>query len=81
MPLYEASFPAGTRVRVVAHSALNAFHRTWRLHNPLTDAQLVFAGADAVVKTVDYYHGGDVLYTLEGLPGIWHECCLESVSD
>jgi hypothetical protein len=25
---------------------------------------------------VGFYHGGDVLYTLDGIPGLWHEQCL-----
>jgi hypothetical protein len=28
------------------------------------------------VKEVSFYHGGDQLYILENLPGIWHEQCL-----
>ena len=27
-------------------------------------------------ERVGYYHGGDVLYELEGVPGVWHEVCL-----
>jgi hypothetical protein len=26
--------------------------------------------------SVGFYHGGDVLYVLEGIPGVWHESCL-----
>ena len=25
---------------------------------------------------VGFYHGGDALYELEGVPGVWHEVCL-----
>jgi hypothetical protein len=28
------------------------------------------------VQEVGFYHGGDVLYQLRGVPGTWHECCL-----
>jgi hypothetical protein len=28
------------------------------------------------VAAIGYYHGGDVLYTLNDIPGIWHEQCL-----
>jgi hypothetical protein len=28
-----------------------------------------------------YYHGGDVLYTLTGVRGIWHEQCLEGTDE
>jgi hypothetical protein len=34
-----------------------------------------------MVTSVRYYHGGDVLYELEGIPGIWHEACLTSPRD
>ena len=37
-----------------------------------------YAGTVARVATVGFYHGGDVLYTLENIPGIWHEVCLDS---
>jgi hypothetical protein len=30
------------------------------------------------IKSVGFYHGGDVLYEIEGVPGIWHERCLEA---
>jgi len=78
MPAYDASFPPGTRVRVVDRSLLEDFQRRWRLHNPVQDDQLRCAGQRAIVKSVGYYHGGDVLYQLEELPGIWHQCCLET---
>jgi hypothetical protein len=32
-------------------------------------------GRAAKVKSIGYYHGGDVLYQLEGVPGIWQEQC------
>jgi hypothetical protein len=34
----------------------------------------------ARIATVAFYHGGEVLYTLENIPGIWHEVCLDSAS-
>ena len=58
---------------------LEKFRRTWALHNALQSEQLMYAGKIGVVKAVGYYHGGDVLYELESLPGIWHECCLVGV--
>ena len=30
-----------------------------------------------IVTNVGFSHGGDVLYKLQRLPGIWHEECLE----
>ena len=31
-----------------------------------------------IVRDVSFYHGGDVLYSLEKIPGTWHEQCLSS---
>jgi hypothetical protein len=39
-----------------------------------------YAGVAATVKEVSVYHGGDQLYVLENVPGIWNEPCLESAS-
>ena len=45
--------------------------------SPSVDSrQIVFAGRGTTVQEVSFYHGGDVLYTLDGIPGIWHEQCL-----
>jgi len=78
MPDYDASFPAGTAVRIVAGERLRAFKTSWKYHNPLRDEQMGFAARTAVVVRVGYYHGGDPLYELAGIPGVWHEACLES---
>jgi hypothetical protein len=37
------------------------------------------AGCTARVRDVGFYHGGDALYHLEGVPGTWHEACLHAV--
>ena len=75
--LYEAEFPPGTVVRVRNREALERFVREWQWHNPLQGEQLKFAGYAATVKSVGFYHGGDELYELDAVPGIWHEECLE----
>lgn len=31
-------------------------------------------------QTVGFYHGGDELYGLEGVPGLWHKQCLTAVN-
>jgi hypothetical protein len=80
MPDYREDFPKGSNVRVVDRPALERFRSEWRFHNPLSVEQLDFAGREAKVATVGYYHGGDVLYTLDGLPGVWHERCLARAS-
>ena len=74
---YDAAFPIGTRVRVVDPVELAEFKRTWTFHHRLTDDQLAYGGRQAVVERVLYYHGGDILYILRGIPGIWHEVCLK----
>jgi len=78
MPPYSASFPRGTRIRIVDRDALETFKAEWKYHDPLTDDQLSYAGAEDTVRSLGYYHGGDVLYWLERTPGTWHEVCLVS---
>ena len=74
---YNADFPSGTKVRIKARDFLEDFRRNWKFHNPLEERQLDYAGQVVSVAEVGYYHGGDELYVLEGIPGIWHERCLE----
>lgn len=81
MAPYKEKFPVGSTVRVVALALLQEFKRTWEFHNPLRAEQLAYAGLVAQVAKVGFYHGGDVLYELAGIPGIWHEQCLESLVD
>lgn len=78
--LYNAEFAAGAAVRIVERHHLEEFRRNWRYHHPLDEAQLSYGGTKATVKSVSFYHGGDELYTLDGVPGTWHECCLEELS-
>jgi hypothetical protein len=78
---YVADFPEGTRVRIISRRKLEEFLKTYHLHHPLEEKQLSFGGTEGVVKEVSFYHGGDELYKLERIPGTWHECCLERVSE
>jgi hypothetical protein len=78
---YHASHTVGSAVRIVERKVLDDFAKTWRLHNPLTAEQLAFAGRESTIKSVGYYHGGDVLYVLSDAPGIWHEQCLEPAAN
>jgi len=55
------------------------FLRTWRFNHRLEREQLKFADKITKVKSVGFYHGGDELYELEGVPGTWHEQCLKAV--
>jgi hypothetical protein len=74
---YNAEYPKGTKVRVTARNVLENFKRNWNLHNRLDENQLEYAGIIAEVESVGFYHGGDELYKLKDVPGIWHEQCLE----
>jgi hypothetical protein len=76
--MYKKKFPAGSRVRIAEIEELKKFQRTWRYHHKLEPPQLAYAGKLAEVKGVSFYHGGDVLYELRDIPGIWHEQCLAS---
>ncbi|MGP8173910.1 MAG: hypothetical protein ACLP7O_05115 [Terracidiphilus sp.] len=78
MGAYNATFPKGSKVRVVSKVALEAFLQDWKYHHKLKPEQLEYAGAIATVKEVVFYHGGDQLYVLENVPGIWNLPCIES---
>ena len=80
MPAYAEKFPAGSEVRVADALTLERFRAGWHLHNSLLPEQLAWAGKRAVVAEVGFYHGGDPLYVLRGVPGVWHEACLTAVT-
>lgn len=77
--VYNAEFAAGGVVRIVGRDRLEEFKRNWRYHHPLAEDQLAYADVQATVRHVAFYHGGDELYTLEGISGTWHECCLQGL--
>jgi hypothetical protein len=52
-----------------------------KYHHKLRPIQLEFADRIAEVEAVGFYHGGDVLYRLVGIPGTWHERCLRPWSE
>lgn len=60
---------------------LQKFHKTWKYHDKLDIKQLEYASRIAEIKKADYYHGGDVLYELHNVPGVWHEQCLSSADE
>ena len=78
---YSAEFPEGSRVRIAEVLQLEEFRREWKYHHPIQIEQLQFAGAEAEVLKVMFYHGGDELNELSDIPGIWHEICLRPVSE
>lgn len=78
VPPYQEQFPVGSRVRVRARLFLEQFQREWKYHHPIPGDQINAARRTDTVKSVGFYHGGDVLYQLSEIPGTWHEVCLES---
>jgi hypothetical protein len=79
--LYREKYVKGSSVKIVSRQELESFRDTWGLHHKLEDEQLSYADHIARVRSVGFYHGGDVLYELEAIPGIWHECCLRAISN
>jgi hypothetical protein len=65
-------------VKIANRVFLENFLRTWKLHNKLEPKQLDYADQIAEVESIGFYHGGDQLFRLKGIPGIWHEQCLEA---
>jgi len=79
MKAYQEQFPVGASVRIAERDELERFRREWHFHHKLEAEQFSYAGQMARAKDVGFYHGGDVLYHLERVPGIWHEVCLHAV--
>jgi len=73
----QQEYPSGSLVRVVTRERLEEFMRTWKHHHALRPEQLEFAGKTGKVEFYGFYHGGDELYKIEDISGIWHEKCLE----
>jgi hypothetical protein len=77
--LNNAEFEVGTEVRIADRAFLEEFLEAGQYHNELEPEQLEYAGHTAKVQNVSFFHGGDEIYTLEGIPGVWHEECLSTV--
>jgi hypothetical protein len=73
---YKVEYPKGTMVKIANRPSLELFLQTWKLHNRLMADQLDYADRVAEVESVGFYHGGDELYKLKDIPGVWHEQCL-----
>ncbi|MGC2406419.1 MAG: hypothetical protein WA431_08425 [Candidatus Cybelea sp.] len=79
---YKERFPIGCAVQVADEETLNHFKATWKYHHPLDVAQLEFAGLITTVRSIGYYHGGDVLYGLRDTGAYtWHDACLRVPGD
>jgi len=76
--IYHEAFPKGSKVRIQNRSFLENFLKTWKFHNKLNPEQLNYAEKVGEVESVGFYHGGDELYKLKDIPGIWHKQCLEA---
>jgi hypothetical protein len=74
--LNQAEFEVGAEVRIAELPFLQGFLEAGQYHNELEEEQLAYAGRTAKVKNVSFFHGGDEIYTLDGIPGVWHEECL-----
>ena len=69
-------------VKIIELPKLLELRQSWRYHHPITEAHLPHAGQKAKVLSAAMYHGGDQLYSLEGIPHLlWQEFCLESADD
>jgi hypothetical protein len=73
---YKEAFPVSTVVRVADRTFLDEFIVTWQYHHKLSPEQLTYADQETTVADVGFYHGGDPVYTLAGVPGLWLEQCL-----
>ena len=65
-------------MRIAERAFLGQFASQWKYYHSLEPEQLAYADRATKVLNVGFYHGGDPLYTLENVPGTWHECCLRS---
>jgi hypothetical protein len=74
---YNAAFPEGTKVCIKDKAFLERFLEEWKYHHPITEEYMQYAGVTTTVSSIAFYHGGDELYELNGVPGIWHKQCLE----
>jgi hypothetical protein len=70
---YNEEYPVGTKVRIQSRANLEKFIIEWNYHDPLSQEQLAYAEKIAVVESVGFYHGGDELYKLKDINGLWHE--------
>jgi len=78
---YSERYPVGSAVTIASLEELEEFMRTWKLHHALVPEQLKFAGMTTIVRAVGYYHGGDVVYTLDGTQDFgWLEPCLRDMA-
>jgi len=74
---YSERYPVGSPVKIASLKDLEEFMKTYKYHHALVPEQLRYAGMLTIVRAVEYYHGGDVIYVLEGTEKFaWLEACL-----
>jgi hypothetical protein len=73
---YKEAFPLGTETRIADLAFLEDFAVAWQYHHKLQPEQLQYANRLAKVAAVGFYHGGEAVYPLNGIPGEWLEQCL-----
>ena len=73
---YLAAFKVDMEIQIIDSQMLEIFMRSWCCHNRLQSEQLSFTEKIARVAKIGFYHRGDPLYELEGIPGVWQEECL-----
>ena len=76
--IYKEAFPKGTRVRIADRAFLELFRSEWKFHHKLQPDQLDYAERETRVADVGFYHGGDPVYELEDVPGLWLEQTLRA---
>lgn len=70
---YNSEVAVGSLVKIADRETFEHFVKTWEYHNKLQPEQLDNHDRVARVEDAGVYHGGDELYRLEGIPGIWQE--------
>jgi hypothetical protein len=78
MVFIPGKFKRGSIVRIADLSVLEEFLQSWQLHHKLEPMQLEYAGANGEIENAYMYHGGDMIYKLKDIPGLWHERLLEA---
>ena len=75
---YKEAFHTGTKVRIAYRAFLNDLMESWKYHHKLSPEQLAYTDRVTTVEGVAFYHGGDPVYRLASIPGVWLEQCLRS---
>ena len=72
---YKEAFQKGSRVQISDRPLLENFMTTWKYRHKLRPEQFEYADQLATIEDPAFYHGGDPLHKLAGIPGLWLEQC------